>query len=91
MPDKVGPTHHYIGASAGCWEIYGEVLARKSSDYRYWPAHRMTVGAYATQHPGTSSPQTIKSVAVHLISLYSKLKIGLSNDNTRKEMQRAAG
>jgi hypothetical protein len=32
--------------------------------------HRLTVDAYAVQHPGRPSPQTIQSVAVHLIGLY---------------------
>lgn len=90
MPDKEGPAHRYIGASPSCWEIYGEVLAKEYGNYRYWPAHRMTVDAYAAQHPGTPSPQAIQSVAVHLISLYLKLEEGLSDDRTRKEMQRAA-
>ncbi|CAN5621419.1 hypothetical protein BH24ACT22_BH24ACT22_01380 [soil metagenome] len=90
VPETDGPTHRYIGASSGCWEIFGEVLAREYEDYRYWPAHRMTVDAYAAQHPGTPSPQSTNSVAVHLISLYLTLEKGLSTEWTLKEMKRAS-
>ena len=40
VPDIDGSTHPYIGASAGCWEIYGQVLAK---EYRYPPVHRLIV------------------------------------------------
>ena len=69
VPRTDGPTHRYLGASPGCWAVYGEVLAREYQEPTYAVVHRMTVDAYAVQHPGTSSPQTIQSVVVHLISL----------------------
>ena len=90
VPQTDGPTHRYIGASSGCWEVFGGVLAKEYSDYRYWPVHGLTVDAYAAQHPGTPSPQSIKSVAVHLISLYLRLEVGKPGDQAVKEMQRAA-
>jgi len=74
VPDVQHPTHAYIGASPGCWQIYGEILAREYSDSRYLPVHPLTVDAYAVQHPGNPSPQSIQSVAVHLISLHSILE-----------------
>ncbi len=67
--DIDGPVHRYMESSAGCWAAYGEVLAREYTDPRYAHIHRLTVDAYAVQHPGRSSPQSIQSVAVHLISL----------------------
>ena len=70
VPDTDGPTHAYIGASPGCWAIYGEVLVREFSEYRNPPVHRLTVDTYAVQHPGTPSRRSIQSVAVHLINLY---------------------
>lgn len=76
VPDTAGPTHRYLGASPGCWAVFGQVLAREYGEYRYPFAHRLSVDAYAAQHPGTPSPQTIQSVAVHLISLYSILERG---------------
>ncbi len=70
VPAGAGATHPYIGASPGCWTIFGEVLAREYGEYHYPDVHRLTVDAYAAQHPGTPSRQSIQSVAVHLISLH---------------------
>ncbi|NUM78864.1 hypothetical protein HUU40_31285, partial [candidate division KSB1 bacterium] len=70
VPDIDGPSHPYLGASPGCWAIYGEVLAKEYGEYRYPAVHRLTVDAYAAQHPGVPSRQAIQSVAVHLISLF---------------------
>jgi hypothetical protein len=75
--DTDGPTHAYIGASPGCWAVYGKVLAKEYGEYRYPAVHRLTVDAYAAQHPGTPSRRSIQSVAGHLISLYLVLKRGL--------------
>jgi hypothetical protein len=69
VPDVEGPVHRYLESSPGCWRLYGEVLAREYSDLAFWAAHRLTVDSYAVQHPGRSSPQTIQSVCVHLLSL----------------------
>ncbi len=65
-----GPTHPYIGASEGCWKVYGEVLAKEYGEYQYPDIHRLTVDAYAVQHPGKPSRQSIQSVCVHLLALY---------------------
>ena len=73
VPKKNGPTHQYIGASPGCWEIFGEVLAKEYEEYDYPPVHRLTVDAYAAQHPGTPSKKSIQSVAIHVIGLTTKL------------------
>jgi hypothetical protein len=61
-------------SSPGCWAIFGEVLAREYSDYRYGRNHCLTVDAYAVQHPGLPSPKTIQSVVVHLAGLYLVLE-----------------
>ena len=74
VPDTDGPTHPYIGASPGCWAIYGEVLAREYGEYAYPPVHRLTVDA--AQHPGVPSQGSVRSVALHLISLYLILERG---------------
>lgn len=89
VPDIEGPTHRYIESSPGCWAIYGEVLAREYSDYRYGRLHQLTVDTYAVQHPGTPSPQSIQSVAVHLISLYLVFEEGRHCWETAQAMQRA--
>jgi hypothetical protein len=76
--DLPGLPHPYIGAVAGCWEVYGEILAREYGDYGY-PVrpHRLTVDTYAVQHPGTPGRQSIQSVNGHLVSLYLVLERGM--------------
>ena len=87
VPDEEGPTHRYLGASPGCWRLYGEVLGREYADYgRFAPVHRLTVDAYAAQHPGTPSPQSIGSVAAHLIRLHLQLERGLPYDRANDAM-----
>lgn len=56
-------------SSPGCWATYGEVIARAYSEPALSDVHRLSVDAYAAQHPGQPSPQSMKSVGVHLIRL----------------------
>ena len=84
-----GPTHRYLEASPGCWAAYGEVLVREYSDPAYYRIHRLTVDAYAVQHPGQLSPQSIQSVAVHLISLCLVLEHGVDVQRATRAMQTA--
>ena len=87
VPDIDGPTHRYLGALPGCWRLYGEVLGREYEDYqRFATVHRLTVDAYAAQHPGTPSPQTIGSVGVHLVRLHLQLERGLPHDRANDAM-----
>lgn len=74
IPPITGPAHRYMGASPGCWARFGAVLAREYSDPAYAGVHRLTVDAYAAQHPGKPSPRSIQSVAVHLLGLYWALE-----------------
>jgi hypothetical protein len=90
VPDVDVPGHRYIGSSPGCWATFGEVLAREYSDYRYARAHRLTVDAYAVQHPGEPSPHAIASVAVHLLHLYWVIEMGDETEHAALAMQRAA-
>lgn len=73
---SIGATHKYLESSVGCWALYGELLAREYENYEYMSVHGLTVDAYALQHPGKESPQTINSVYVHLASLYSYFELG---------------
>ena len=41
------------------------------------PRKVLLVDAYAVQHPGTPSEQSIQSVAVHLLALYGVLERGM--------------
>ena len=70
------PGHAYLGASPGCWAVFGDVLAKEFSDARYFAVHQLTVDAYAAQHPGKRERRTIQSVGVHLIALYQALELG---------------
>ncbi len=74
VPAEDGPTHRYLESAPGCWRLYGEVLAREYEKPAYWPVHQLTVDAYAVQHPGRKSAQTIQSAAIHLVRLYLQLE-----------------
>jgi len=78
LPAADGPTHSYIGASAACWALYGQVLAIEAGTYRQPAWHRLTVDAYAVQHPGIPERRSIQSVCVHLISLCLMLEHDIS-------------
>jgi len=66
-----GRPHKYIGAVQGCWNLYGELLAKEYGEYGYPElTHRLTVDTYAIQHPGELGRQSIQSVNIHIISLY---------------------
>ena len=70
VPDIEGQNFRYPGASVpGCWEVFGKILAKEFGEFRYPPVHRLSVDAYAAQHPGLETKQTIQSVNVHLIAL----------------------
>lgn len=78
FPGIEGPTHRYMESVPGCWAAYGDVLAKQYSDANYSLAGQLTVDAYAVQHPGTPSPQSIQSVALHLVSLCLMFEHGVS-------------
>jgi hypothetical protein len=90
FPDIDGPVHRYMESSPGCWATFGEILAREYSDPTYREVHRLTVDAYAAQHPGTPSRQSIQSVGVHLIRLCLFLEHGLMEENANNIMLKAA-
>jgi hypothetical protein len=77
LPEYDGPTHPYIDASAACWALYGELLAREYAELGYPECHRLTVDAYAVQHPGRREPRSMKSVGAHLTGLHLVLERGL--------------
>lgn len=89
-PATDGPVHRYLESSPGCWAVYGEVLAREYQQPAYFQAHKLTVDAYAVQHPGQPSAQSIQSVAVHLIRLCLLLEHGLDVERANAAMLSAA-
>jgi len=74
LPEYDGPTHPYIDASPACWALYGELLAHEYAELGYPECHRLTVDAYAVQHPGRRGPRTVQSVGAHLTGLYLVLE-----------------
>ena len=84
-----GATHKYLESSPACWEVYGTVLAREYQDPAFMASHHYSVDAYALQHPGHPSPQTIQSAAAHLLSLYAVLELGATHDQAVRVMQAA--
>lgn len=87
-PDVTGPTHSYLGASAGCWKVFGDILTKEYSDPDYMKVHRLTVDAYAVQHPGKQEPRTIQSINVHLLALFLTLEMKCDPKNATNAMGR---
>lgn len=94
VPDIEGPVHPYMTSSAGCWATFGEVLEREYSDPAYARFHRLTVDAYAVQHPGSGSPQpppaAVRSVCLHLISLCAVLEHQVSPAAATRMLSRSS-
>ena len=61
------PAEHV--ASATCWRLYGELLARSYNNSDYRGVHQMIVDAYAAQHAGGKSRREVQTVALCLMTL----------------------
>ena len=86
FPRVEGPVHPYMESSPGCWAAYGELLAREYGDPSVADVHRLSVDAYAVQHPGTPSPQSLQSVNLHLVRLLLQLRRGLPPERANDAM-----
>lgn len=62
-----------VQGKAGCREVFEEILAKEFSDYRYGKIHRLTVDAYALQHP-EAYMRSGKSFAAHLTGMSAALE-----------------
>lgn len=69
LPPVDTPAHRYIGASPSCWAVFATIMAK--------PIHPLLGDAYAAQHPGVESAQSIQSVAIHLLTLCGVLERGV--------------
>jgi len=85
-----GPTHKYMLSSPGCWKAYGGVLAREYENPMLFGAvHRLTVDAYALQHPGDASGRRARqSVWVHYAALYLSLRNNEDHSRISSIMQK---
>ena len=79
--------------SAGCWATYGIVLTREYEDPALFRAvHRLTVDAYAVQHPGDPADRrAVQSVWIHFASLDAMFRHGRSHREARALLSRLAG
>ena len=83
-----GKPYKYIGATQGCWNLYGKILAKEYCEYKYpEETHRLTVDTYAVQHPGQPCRQSIQSVNIHLISMYFVLVKDYSGKKATETMR----
>lgn len=87
FPPFNGATHPYMRSSSGCWAAFGAVLAREYADPTLFAVHRLSVDAYAVQHPGDpSSRPAVQSVGLHLARLTLQLERGLSAERANAVM-----
>ena len=91
LPTVVGCAHAYIGSSPSCWAAYGELLAREYANADLMKVHRLTVDAYAAQHPGVPGRRSTQSVWVHLAGLYLTVERRLSHDFARQAIGKMTG
>lgn len=76
------PGHEYIGASPGCWALYGELQAAEYLERGRIAMQPLTVNTYAVQHPGVPGRRSSRSVWVHLIGLCLTLEAAQPDERT---------
>lgn len=70
FPRIEGATHPYLESSPGCAEACGRLFAQHYQQMEIFSdVYRLANDAYAVQHPGKPSRQTINSAGIHLIRL----------------------
>ena len=67
--DSGDPAPEEHVASAACWAVYGQVLARSYTDPAYRAVHQIAVDAYTAQHAGGTSRREVQAVALCLMTL----------------------
>jgi hypothetical protein len=73
-------------SSPACWGAFNTVIAREFADPGLMDIHRLTVDAWAVQHPGDGSRRAIQSVGLHLARLWVQLDQGLSGEAANAAM-----
>ncbi|MEM9683311.1 MAG: DUF5946 family protein [Pseudomonadota bacterium] len=88
FPSSDGPVHAYMLSAPGCWERYGAVLAREYQDPELFAqTHRLTVDAYALQHPGRRDDRrAYQSVRIHYVSLHLIFAGGWPHDRVTRTL-----
>lgn len=92
-PNDGGETHAYMMSLPGCWAAYGELLTREYSDPVLFAAlHRLSVDAYAVQHPGDPAERrAVQSFWIHGASLWLVLRMDQSHIFATQALQALAG
>jgi hypothetical protein len=87
-----GITHAYMASTPGCWEAYGAVLAREYQNaVLFGRCHRLTVDAYAIQHPGDASERRARqSFWIHGASLWMVLRMGRTHSDATAALKTLA-
>ncbi len=86
LPAVEGPVHAYMSASPACWAAFNTVMAREYSDPGLMAVHRLSVDAWAVQHPGDGSRRAIQSVGLHLARLWVQVEQGLEGEAANAAM-----
>jgi len=74
LPDTDGPVHSYMTSTPACYACFNEILAAEYGNATLLQTHRLTVDAYAVQHPGAQiARREIQSVGLHLARLWLQL------------------
>ena len=71
VPDvpELRSDHLYVGAAAGCWAAYTELIGREMAEPALLGIHMLAADVYPAQHPGVAGRQSSQSVWVHLVGL----------------------
>jgi hypothetical protein len=87
-----GATHAYMASSPGCWAAYTAVLAREYQDAALFErCHRLTVDAYAIQHPGDPAERRARqSFWIHGASLWMVLRMGRTHGDATAALKTIA-
>ena len=86
LPAVEGPVHAYMTSSPACWAAFNAVMAREYSDPGLMAVHRLSVDAWAVQHPGDGSRRAIQSVGLHLARLMVQIERGLEGEAANAAM-----
>jgi hypothetical protein len=86
LPAVEGPVHAYMTSSPACWAAFNAVMAREYSDPGLMVVHRLSVDAWAVQHPGDGSRRAIQSVGLHLARLMVQVELGLEGEAANTAM-----
>ena len=92
FPASDDPTHPDMLSTPGCWAAYGRLLVREyESPPLFAAAHRLTVDAFAVQHPGDAGDRrAVQSVWIHDVALHLVIGEGRPAANAVAALRRLA-